>query len=339
MLTNDPDLSLVPRHDRVLAAVSGGADSLALLHWLVELGRDVVVGHVNHDLHELRSGDCDVDEAFVAGRAAELGVPFVSETVQLPRKGEHVNEAVARDARYRALVSMARLNGCNRLATGHTADDGLETLLLNLLRGPSLRGFAGIPPCRELTTNLLLVRPFWRVPRAGTRAMLQAGGHTWREDDSNRATVFRRNRIRHEVLPLLGEIAGREPGQLAADYAASAMVLRDELDFQGATALAALGQIVRERTSERVILDAPALMALHPALQRRVIRLSGQEVAPEAPPADLAHVEAMRAAIDSGARRTVWSLEGGLRVEWTGTMAGNRLRFWCVRTRNEGLET
>jgi len=339
VLLDAPDPALVPPGDRVLAAVSGGADSLALLHWLVELGRDVVVGHVNHDLHELRRGDCDLDEAFVAARAASLGVPFMCETVRLPRKGEHVNESVARDARYQALVSMARQTGCNRLATGHTAADGLETLLLNLLRGPSVRGFAGIPPCRELAPNLLLVRPFWRLPREATRAMLEAGGHAWREDDSNRASVFRRNRVRHEVLPLLGEIAGRGTAYLARDHAAAGMVLRDDLEFLDEAARAALGEIAKERGTGRVILDAVGLAALPPALQRRVIRLSGQEVAPDAPAPDLAHVEVMREAIASGSRRTVWSLEGGLRVEWTGTMSGNRLRFWCVKSRNEGRET
>ncbi|RYG56641.1 tRNA lysidine(34) synthetase TilS, partial [bacterium] len=161
METFCPDASVVPPGTRVLAAVSSGADSMALLCWLHSLGREVIVGHVNHALHELRPGECALDEEFIRTKCQSLGVEFHAATVDLPRRNGHVNEVVAREARYQALAEIARQSGCPLVATAHTATDALETVLLNLMRGAGPGGWLGIAPTRPLEEGIDLVRPLW----------------------------------------------------------------------------------------------------------------------------------------------------------------------------------
>ena len=326
----EADESVVPPESRVLAAVSSGADSMALLWWLHSLGRDFVVGHIHHDLHELRNGACDDDEAFVRAKCDELKIPFLSRKIELQRKNGHVNEVVAREGRYQALEFLARESGCERVATAHTATDGLETALLNLMRGAGPNGWLGIAPTRVLAKNIALVRPFWRVPREATRRILRENGWNWREDVSNHDPLFRRNRVRHDVLPLLSAICGQEIDDLALRTARNAQIAREEAQFLEAAADAALLQLITKQSAGLVVLDGLELQKLDVALQRRVIRRAARIIAPEARDVASEKIEVARLAIAKNLRRAVWTWRSDLRVEWTGAGAGNRLRFWRV---------
>lgn len=328
----EADESVVPPRARVLAAVSSGADSLALLWWLLSLPREVVVAHVNHALHELRRGECDADDLFVRQKCAELGVPFVSRTIELARKNGHVNELAAREGRYGALLEMARETQCELVATAHTATDGLESALLNLLRGAGPNGWRGIAPKRVLQEEIQLVRPFWRVPREATREILRANNWVWREDASNLDVLFRRNRVRAEILPLLEDISGQNIDDLAVRYAQNAQIARDEADFLDTTAFNTLSLLTCRREDDLIVLEGAKLTTFDVAMQRRVLRRAAQLVVPDA--RDLAgeKIETTRLAVDSGAKRAVWTWRKDLRVEWTGASAGNRLRFWRVKS-------
>ena len=319
---------------RILAAVSSGADSMALLWWLRELKFDFVVGHVNHDLHELRNGDCDRDEKFVHDKCAELGVPFCSIQVDLPRKNGHVNELVAREARYSELARIARATSCDCVATAHTADDGLETAILNLARGGAPGGWLGIAPTRLLTSKIHLARPFWRTSRAALRQVLLENGWKWREDASNLDVKFRRNRVRHEILPLLADISGQNSGQIALSHAKNAQIGRDEANFFERLAAEALESLLFKREIDLLTLDGIGFSALDVALQRRVLRLGARHILPELRGLEAAKVEATRLYIVSNGKRAVWTWRSALRVEWTGAGAGNRVRFWRVFNSN-----
>ncbi|HEX9995772.1 MAG TPA: tRNA lysidine(34) synthetase TilS [Abditibacterium sp.] len=325
------DASVVPSNLRVLAAVSSGADSMALLAWLLSLGRDVIVGHVNHDLHELRNGDCQRDEDFVRDRCAQSGIAFRTKTVELLRRSGHVNENVAREARYLALAEMARENGCSLVATAHTATDGLETALLNLMRGAGPQGFSGIAPTRPLNSEISLVRPFWNVAREATREFLRQNGWNWREDASNLDPLFRRNRVRNEILPLLGEISGQNTDDLAVRFAANAQVTRDEADWVAKCARETLESLILRHSNDLLILDGRKFAELETALARRVLRLAIQTLAPDFRDLAREKIEETRICVVSGGKRAVWTWRGDLRVEWTGAGAGNRLRFWRVK--------
>jgi tRNA(Ile)-lysidine synthase len=328
----EADASLVPPDERVLVAVSSGADSLALLLWLHALQRDMVVAHINHDLHELRAGDCDRDEAWVQDTCARLQVPLEVRRLNLARKNGHVNENVARIGRYEALIEMAHESGAKRVATA----DGLETALLNLTRGGGPRGWMGFAPLRTLQAAtsaheaLLLVRPLWKVGREELRAALKQEGWTWREDPSNQDALFRRNRMRHEVLPLLAEIGGQPTDQLARSYALNAHLARDELAYLESQTVIALEALVKKRQQNLLVLDGVGFLDLPVALQRRVLRAAAQQIVPDLRDLAGSKVEQVRLAVVGGQKRAVWTWRKEFRVEWTGAGSGNRLRFWLV---------
>lgn len=225
---------LPPAGTPVTCAVSGGADSLALLVLSAAAGCEVTAVHVDHGL---RPGS-DAEAVVVATAAASAGARFVSERVQVD-PGPNL-EARARSARYRALPAGA--------LTGHTADDQAETVLLNLLRGAALDGLAGYDPRR---------RPLRRLRRHDTVAICAACDLTPVADPTNADPAFRRNRVRHELLPMLDAIAERD---VAPVLARQAELLRADAALLDALA------------AELDPTDARALSAAPLPLARRAVR-------------------------------------------------------------------
>lgn len=191
----------------IVAAVSGGADSVALLHSLIRVSpggsQRLVVAHVDHGLRGRESED---DAQFVADLCAQLGVRCeiqrLAGAVFAATGGEGI-ESVARRARYEHLQAVAAQCGARHVVTGHTADDQAETILLRILRGTGLRGLAGIPRVRSLSPGLSLIRPLLGFSRQEVLAFLAALGQPFREDATNRDPRFRRNQLRQELMPLL----------------------------------------------------------------------------------------------------------------------------------------
>jgi tRNA(Ile)-lysidine synthase len=187
----------------VLVGVSGGPDSVALLHALVLLRSEyalrLTVCHVHHGLRP----EADRDAAFVEALASRLSCPAHVVRVEVPRGGGRSPEEAARLARHAALARVARATGASRIALGHTADDQVETVLMRILQGAGPRGLAGIPARRGQ-----IVRPLLDVTRAVVQAHLAAHGLESVDDATNRDTKFLRNRVRHELLPLLAAQAG-----------------------------------------------------------------------------------------------------------------------------------
>jgi tRNA(Ile)-lysidine synthase len=245
-----------PAGAAVTCAVSGGADSLALLVLAVEAGCGATAVHVDHGLRAESA-----DEAMVVQRAAaRFGAEFRSARVDVA-PGPNL-EARARAARYEVLP--------DDVLTGHTADDQAETVLLNLMRGAGLDGLAGMRPAR---------RPLRRLRRAETRALCVTLGLEPVADPSNDDPGFRRNRVRHELLPLLDDIAGRD---VVPILARTAEVVRQEVDLAEAEASAV------DPT------DAKGLRVAHPAVARRAVRRWLRDAGPgggERHPPDAAAVE------------------------------------------------
>src|SRR6266704_2899400 len=188
--------------ERVGVAVSGGADSVALLLLLLELREKLGIVHsVVHFNHKLRGKASDADEKFVAKLAAKHGLEFHSATVYVAKKAksERANlEDAARRARYDYFRSLAESGTCTRIAVAHTADDQAETVLAHILRGTGLAGLGGIHPIAGP-----VIRPLLNVRRSELRRFLSAQKQTWREDATNRDTKRMRARIRRKLLPLL----------------------------------------------------------------------------------------------------------------------------------------
>ena len=245
--------------DHVLVGVSGGPDSVALLHALVLLRSEyalrLTVCHVHHGLRP----EADRDAAFVEALAARLGCPVRVVRVEVPRGGGRSPEEAARLARHAALARVARATGAGRIALGHTADDQVETVLMRILQGAGPRGLAGIPARRGR-----IVRPLLDVDRATVLAHLAAHGLEAVEDATNRDTKFLRNRVRHELLPLLAAQAGsRVPAALRRVARASR------------EAVEALDALVRPRLAGHLTPDARGLAA-RPRRARRSPRRRGE---------------------------------------------------------------
>jgi tRNA(Ile)-lysidine synthase len=249
-----------PARTAVTCAVSGGADSLALLVLAVEAGCRATVVHVDHGLRPGSAGEAEV----VRAAADRWGASFrgVRATVE---PGPNL-EARARAARYAALPA--------GVLTGHTADDQAETMLLNLLRGAGIAGLAGMDPRS---------RPLRRLRRRETRALCETLGLKPVDDPTNRDSAFRRNRVRHELLPLLDDIADRDVVPILArqtDLARDDVTLLDELsavlDPCDARALAAAPAPLARRAVRRWLrTGGPGGDELHPPDGASVDRVLG----------------------------------------------------------------
>jgi tRNA(Ile)-lysidine synthase len=200
----------VKEGDHLLIACSGGADSVALLRGLHLLqprrrwNLTLTVGHVNHRVRP--AAESDADQIFVESLAERLGLTCRVTPLEggVP-PGDNV-EAALRDRRYEALGTMAERCGATLIATGHHADDQLETVLMALLRGTTARGLRGIAPRRTLSAGVALIRPMLDATHAEAVSFLQQLNQPWREDVTNEDRTRTRARLRHEVLPVLREL-------------------------------------------------------------------------------------------------------------------------------------
>ena len=228
---------------RILLAVSGGADSIALLHVMGRLTQrrvipaELLCAHLNHGL---RGADADGDEAFVVRQARELDVPVITRAIDV-RAHAHEHrlslETAARQQRLDALAEIARECNCPSIATGHQKNDNAETVLQRLERGTGLRGLAGIRPSRRGGDGLTFVRPLLCCSRCEIVAYLHSRDLTWREDHTNADCVHTSNRIRHHLLPVLqAECSGSLVDDLAA-LSVSAGRLYDRVAREAAVAI------------------------------------------------------------------------------------------------------
>ena len=267
--------------DRVVCALSGGADSMAMLWCLhslqAELGITVSAAHFNH---RLRGAEADRDEAFVRAFCAGHGIALTVGSADVAKyaaaHGKSVEEA-ARECRYAFLLSLP----CDKLATAHTADDNAETVLLHLLRGSGLRGLCGIPPRRGS-----IVRPLLSVTREQVAAFLRAENIAWVEDSTIAEDFCARNRLRRRVLP---ELRALSP-QLSGHLSTQSRLLREEDAYLDELAAALL------REEDGVFACAP-LREAPPVLQRRALRLMTRRVLPQ--DVTFAHIAALQALLVS----------------------------------------
>ena len=241
--------SLFSQGDRIAVGVSGGADSVALLRFLAALrpqfGWDLVVCHIHHGL---RGAEADRDECFVRALAEQLGLPCAVSRIDAAALAlrDHISvEEAGRTARYAFFAQTAGEGG--RIATAHTLDDSIETVLMNLVRGTGLRGLCGIPRIRGN-----IIRPLLDCTRAEVEDYLGALGQPYCTDSTNLTDDYTRNRIRHDILPRLCALNPNFPGAMARmlPRLAAQQALTDCLAAQSAQQLhAACGGLSRQGLS------------------------------------------------------------------------------------------
>ncbi|PYM92282.1 MAG: tRNA lysidine(34) synthetase TilS [Candidatus Rokuibacteriota bacterium] len=288
--------------ETVLVGVSGGADSVALLHLLIALVPSWRLRlHVLHVDHELRP-DSARDGDFVRALGARLGVPVDVATVTVDRRASL--EAAARTARHAALEAWAARVGAQRIALGHTADDQAETVLMRLLQGAGVRGLAGIPPVRGQ-----IIRPLIEVRRAALEAELRRADLSWVEDPTNRDPKFLRNRIRHELLPLLADSYNPEVATALARVATLARDTVSTLDRAASAELDRLG-VLGDQT---VTLPLARLRSLARQTAAEVLRQGAGRLGSRAPLRAWAH-RGLRRVLATPAPRRPFKL-GGITIE------------------------
>ncbi len=210
--------------------MSGGADSVALLRTLSQIKQQaagagkLVVAHFNHRLR----AEADQDEAWVGTLAKQLALDSVVGHADSP--GHLASEQAARDARYRFLTGAAERLGARYVATAHTADDQVETILMRVVRGSGIDGLSGIPTARSLSKSVTLVRPTLDVRRSEIEAALATLGQEFRTDPSNFDSQFTRNWIRSELLPSIRSRLGGDPDAAILRLSQQACDWRDAID-------------------------------------------------------------------------------------------------------------
>jgi len=315
--------------DRVGVAVSGGADSVALLLLLLELREKLgIVLSVVHFNHKLRGKGSDADEKFVAKLAAKYGLELHSTSLDVAKKAkkERANlEDAARRARYDYFRSLAESSACTRIAVAHTADDQAETVLAHLLRGTGLAGLGGIHPVVGH-----VFRPLLTVQRSELRAYLRRKKQNWREDATNRDTKRLRARIRKKLLPLLAKqfqlaivehlstlanLAREDEAYL--ESAAELRVLALAKETLGVVRIPARdigGRGASTPSLQKTNREIERLATNSASIRKRMIRHIVANIKPHAGQLGANHVEAVLELARSGHSGSSLSLPGGVEV-------------------------
>ena len=281
--------------ERVLCAVSGGADSMAML-WCLhslqsELSITVGAAHFNH---RLRGEESDRDEAFVREFCARHQISLITGTAKPEDYQETGVEETARHLRYGFFETL----DCDKVATAHTADDNAETVLLHLLRGTGLRGLCGIPPKRDR-----YVRPLLSISREELILWLKKEGISWVEDSTNSRDDCLRNRLRHGVLPLLR----RETPALPRRITEQTRILREEDCL-----LDQLGEDLLHRAKTSRGWNCEVLLSAPDALQKRALRVLLRQYFPK--DVSLVQIEAVQRLLKAESPSARFSLRGGIKV-------------------------
>ncbi len=257
---------MVTPGDRILIGISGGADSVCLLDLfrvVAKKWRFELFGiHINHQLRR----NAVRDEQFVKQLLDLWGIPLTVVRVNVPayaRRNKLGVEDAARQLRYKNYYRIAKRLRCNRVALGHNADDNLETIILNLIRGAGLRGLSGIPIRRDI-----FIRPLLKIRRDAIRDYLRARAIDWVEDETNEDVKFRRNLIRQEVVPVLKRL---NPA-LADTVARSAAIIGVEDSFLDFLATRVLEKIAHSELRQ-VLIDINEFNSYNTVLKRRMVKV------------------------------------------------------------------
>ena len=265
------DNKLIQKGDRVLVCVSGGPDSMALFHVMLDLRErydiELVVAHLDHMLRGKQSA---ADAAFVKKIVSGFNLPFVAEKIdvkKIARESKMSIEEAAREARYDFYMRAAEDSKANKIATGHNMDDQAETVLMRLLRGSGSRGLSGIPYKRRLG-NIFVIRPLLDIKREEIENYLKKRGLPSRTDASNLETFYIRNRIRHALIPLIEKEFNP---RIKENLSFIAQNMSDETDYLDRTAKRLLCRLA-VRTKTKIDINISDLSRSHIALRRLIVR-------------------------------------------------------------------
>ncbi len=306
--------NLISAGDKLVVAVSGGADSVCLLHILsrhrVDLNVELHIAHLNH---QLRGAESDADASYVSDLVRKLGVPATIERRDVAmyhdRKGGSLEEA-AREVRYGFLSDVSRTVQATKVVTGHTRDDHIETILLHLLRGAGTAGLCGLQsrsilPYGENGSQLDVVRPLLELTRQETVAYCRRHRLAPRSDSSNESFAFLRNRVRLELLPVLRSY---NPG-IDRALLRLADIAGDDISFIEEQASLLLPDLAC-KDGDALYLDINKMLALPRAIQRQVFRKAVKQLRGSLKDVEADHIESMVESLSKPAGKRFYLPDG-----------------------------
>jgi len=278
---------------KLVVAVSGGADSVCMLDILAKLHRELSIElHIAHLNHQLRGEESDADARYVAGLSARFKIPATVESRDVDayrRQHRLTPEEAAREVRYSFLADVARKAGTGLVAVGHTLDDQLETILMHLIRGSGTRGLRGLLPVSQWLSGkygITIIRPLLEISREETAAYCAQNKLGPRADASNASLIPLRNRIRHELLPQLRQY---NPN-IAEALLRTARIAAADLAYIDGEAEKMRGKVSRKLKST-VVFDKKLFQTLPPSLQRHLLRTSIESLLGSIKDIEAAHIE------------------------------------------------
>jgi len=301
--------SMIPKDSRVLAAVSGGADSMAMLHCLRRLekaiGFRLGVAHIDHGLRQTSPRDLK----FVESQCQELGIPFHFAKVSVRTESKKRNKGIeetARILRYDALEKIAADNGYVRIATAHTASDQAETVLMRVISGAGSRGLRGILPIREG----MVIRPMLSVTRSEIEAFIVRENIPFTTDETNMDTAYDRNRIRHVLIPLIEKEFNKS---LVPALTRLAENMRMENEFLASCAEKASKLSVLEAGENRIAVDLVKFNRIDDSIKSRILS-SALERFEKPPRISQVHLDSMIELCGKKSGSKSLDIPGGIRV-------------------------
>ena len=304
---------LVSRQQKLVVAVSGGPDSVCLLHILVKLREKFDISlHVAHLNHQLRGTDSEADAQYVADLARKLDLPATIERrdVKAYQAKQRLSlEEAAREVRYAFLAQVARSIGADRVTVGHTVDDHIETILMHLIRGTGTRGLRGLQPSSQWQSpsgnTLTIIRPLLTISREETTDYCHQHQFEARLDASNLSLSPLRNRIRQQLLPLLQSY---NP-QVIEALLRTARIAADGLAFIDKEVARVWGEIAQEQENT-IILDKEKFVVLPSALQRYLLRTAIEKLLGNLKDIETRHIEEIMAVLNKPAGKKISLPEG-----------------------------
>lgn len=303
---------MLQKGDTVLVGVSGGPDSVALLHILVNLAptRDCTIG-VAHLNHCLRGQDSDRDADFVTSLAKNMNVPCYCETFDVKNYQKTMRlslEETARQVRYDFLERISRQKGYRKIALGHHKDDNAELILMFLFRGSGPLGLSGIPPTRKN----VFIRPLINSSKNELVAFLNENGLSYRDDKSNLNMDFLRNRIRHETIPYIKERFN--PG-IVENLNRLSEIVRSEDEWMKTSSKSIYEKVLVFASRHKVVMSISALMVYPEAVRRRIIRTATESVKGNLLKISFSHIEAALELITTRKHSGRLMLPEGIRIQ------------------------
>jgi tRNA(Ile)-lysidine synthase len=297
--------------EKLVVAVSGGADSVCLLHILVNLQLKIKlqIAHLNH---QLRGANSDADAEYVAELARKLAIPCTIEKrdVKGYQKAQRLSlEEAAREVRYRFLAEVVKSIGTGRVAAGHTKDDHIETILMHLIRGSGTRGLRGLQPStlwQSGAESLTIIRPLLEISHQETEGYCRQHNLKPRLDASNLSLSPLRNRVRQQLMPLLESY---NPA-VAEALLRTGRIADDDINFLDEQVSRLWDEVIRQE-GKTLILDKAAFEPLPPALKRYLLRAAVERLLGSAKDVEMRHIEEMMALANKPAGKRL-NLPGGL---------------------------